>query len=1078
MNQHENSKSDSTENFDISKKLKKINQNGMASLSLNLFNLHLETLPATVFQHRELNDLNCSVNNLSELSSEIGLLQQLRNLDLSNNLLTSLPEEIGQLGFVEVLKLTNNKFKTLPTSVAKLSNLIELDLGANKIKRLPEGITKLRNLERLSLDSKTFVNSVDLLSQLRNLKTLALTEISDSTLVFPHLHKVAQIEFLSLIVGKSNSLPSGLNSLGNLTSLSIISTELREFPDEIFELSKLGLLILMAPIEEIPDRLNRLNLSALILSGGTFTELPSSIGQISSLDLLMLSRLQLTSLPDSIGDLTNLTQLMISGTHIRRLPLSLANLPDVSINVRDNPLEFPPPEIVSQGSDAILAFLREQREAATRQWVSKLMVVGEGGTGKTSLLRSLHNQEFILDQPTTHGIELRTIELPHPTERDVNMSLTSWDFGGQEIYHATHQFCMTNRSLYLVVWSARLGYEQGKLYYWLDAIQARAPQSPILLIATWTDEREADLPLADLKRKYPQIVGSYRVSNKNGDGIAELREAICHAASQLPLMGELWPATWLKATTAIRNQELRYMPPGQFFAILSDFGVKETDQKILARWLHELGEILFFQDDEELNDTVILRPDWVTQYISRVLESSEVIKSYGVFSREHMYSLWSDLDRLMQDHFLRLMERFDLSYRTLENKEISIVVERLSLDEPTFHSVWDSKGSQPDTIEVSMRYYLNTIPAGVPTWFIARSHRFTTHTHWRLGALFAYEVDRKHLALVRAFPHERRIDLIVRGPSPQNFFSLLSDGLEVTLRRFDGLEIQRKVPCPGHNGQTCTHEFDYEDLRKRMKTKPFIECTRTMEDVPVIRLLFGLHWSANAEVIKLLTDMEEADEDRHEQLVTKIENFYTLTQREFLKVYKRQQAQIELQVPNLFVLRPVNFTGWRRRVKNIERSLAGKSLELHLLCQEPGDWHFTDDSGCYELREPATWIKQSAPFLRHLVAALKTSFPLLAPFLSLTTPELLDEQFKLHIDFMEKLVSSIPQVDQHPEVELLESVGEALDAKQVEGASLRAVRALLEHLDPHQTWGGLRPVLTPEGHYLWLCDKHAKSYLR
>jgi len=51
---------------------------------------------------------------------------------------------------------------------------------------------------------------------------------------------------------------------------------------------------------------------------------------------------------------------------------------------------------------------------------------------------------------------------------------------GQQIYHATHQFFLTERSLYMVAWNARLGAEQGKLHYWLDTIKALAPKAPVL----------------------------------------------------------------------------------------------------------------------------------------------------------------------------------------------------------------------------------------------------------------------------------------------------------------------------------------------------------------------------------------------------------------------------------------------------------------------------------------------------------------------------------------------------------------------------------------------------------------------
>mgnify|MGYP000526592220 CR=1 FL=1 len=44
------------------------------------------------------------------------------------------------------------------------------------------------------------------------------------------------------------------------------------------------------------------------------------------------------------------------------------------------------------------------------------------------------------------------------------------------------------------------------------------------------------------------------------------------------------------------------------------------------------------------------------------------------------------------------------------------------------------------------------------------------------------------------------------------------------------------------------------------------------------------------------------------------------------------------------------------------------------------------------------------------------------------------------------------------------------------GAPLRTLRVLLEEKDPQRTWGGLKRELTPEGHYLWLCEYHAARY--
>jgi len=38
------------------------------------------------------------------------------------------------------------------------------------------------------------------------------------------------------------------------------------------------------------------------------------------------------------------------------------------------------------------------------------------------------------------------------------------------------------------------------------------------------------------------------------------------------------------------------------------------------------------------------------------------------------------------------------------------------------------------------------------------------------------------------------------------------------------------------------------------------------------------------------------------------------------------------------------------------------------------------------------------------------------------------------------------------------------------------VRVLLDEVDAGHEWGGLKKVLTPEGHYLWLFGGHAVEY--
>ncbi|MCP4701781.1 MAG: GTPase, partial [Gammaproteobacteria bacterium] len=811
---------------------------------------------------------------------------------------------------------------------------------------------------------------------------------------------------------------------------------------------------------------------------------PAEITRLQNLTQLDLRGNQLSALPAEITRLQNLTQLDLRENQLSALPAEITRLPgfanarfDVSdylptIRFEENPFNAYPPEIVEQGQSGIWDYLKGLAIDSRRQWISKMLVVGEGGVGKTSLLRALRGESFDVRESTTHGIEIKKLDMPHPQENGVTMRLNTWDFGGQEIYHATHQFFLTNRSLFLLTWNARLGFEQGKLYYWLDMLRALVPNSPVLLAATHIDERNADLPFDDLQRKYPQIAGHCEISSLNGTGIAALSARIAELAAALPLMGERWPSAWLAAAQALRKNLQRHISPQELWKIFAKHGVEEDSNPKLAGWLHELGDILFFQGNSDLNEIVILKPQWVTEYISKVLESKDVIANMGIFTRACMEQLWHDLPPSMCDHFLKLMEQFDLSYRILEDKDKSLVVERLSLNEANYWPRWEAENSR----EITLRFRLNTLPAGIPTWFIARSHRFTTRTHWRTGALFSdkpFDNDetcaKRNLALVRAYPHERYVELSVRGPHPQNFFALLKDGFELTLVRFPGLGIERKIPCPcsGHDGQGCPYEFDYERLLKRMERgRHSVECQESLEEMSVTELLYGWDWrSTQGQVLERMDKLEEnlalGISETNTEILSELRELRQLARREFTAAFRREQKKLEAFCPGVFALRLEQGSGF-------SRILHGAKLKLQLYCEEPDCWHPSrpQDHGLYPIDESAEWLRAVAPWLKKLAGMLK--------YASLAGAGLnwFDENLYKQVDEDIELLGELhKQMDAETK-----SAADPEDTRHADDEALRALYSLLLEKDPQKHWGGLRPVRTPEGHDLWLCKEHAQHY--
>lgn len=1028
-------------------------------------------IPGVIARLVALENLDLWANQIVAVPDWIGDLSGLEQLDLSDNSITELPDSLAHLGRLAWLDVGNNDLAALPAWIGDLARLEYLRLDANRLTALPDSIGELARLEELDIDNNGFTVMPRQIANLGSLKTLYISR-NGLAEVPGWLGDLGGIQEIYLEENELTGLPDEIGNLAELKVLSLASNQLTAIPDGIGRLAKLEQLHLDGNrLKRLPDSIGGLaRLDVLDLSDNEIADLPEWVGRLSGLSRLSLSGNRLTGLPSNLGDIRMLERLDASGNRLTSAPTWLIDLPELnSLALAGNPLLSPPPEIAASGHDSVLAFLRARREGASRQWASKLLVVGEGMVGKTSLVKALTGDPYDPTEPTTHGLRVTGLRLAHPEHDGVEMKLSVWDFGGQQIYHATHQFFLSDRSLFLLLWNPRLGWEQGKLRYWLDIIKARAPESPILLVATHGDanERPVDLPLDELREEYPRIVGSLTVDSETRSGIDEVTAEITRLAAGLPLMGTEWPTTWLNAANAVRALDDKHITPAQMWQIMTDQGVTDrSQQEYIAVALHQLGDILFYHDDEELDQTVVLQPEWVNDYISRVLDSERVEHRDGILTREDVNELWHDLDRGMRDHFLGMMDRYDLSYRVDGDgkADVSLVVERLPWNPPAYQEAWDElRGKQ----EIKVLYRLNTMPPGIPTWFIARSHRFTLGTHWRTGVVLQHP-DGRHRALVRAYPHRNLVELVVRGPAPAAFFSILDDGLNRTLDRFPGLEIIREVACPCQNaaGGTCAGTYDYEDLQRRLSHDPpreTIECRKSWEELPVRQLLYGLAPSERDDRRAQLDRIERIVADTNGKLYEQAE----YVQRSLLKLQRTVQGQQEVLCPSVFTLVPVDHRGPGRR-----------AFELRLYCEEPGAWHrLPDDAGRYRVTMTEEWLRKIAPTLKYLVGALKHAAPLVGPALGIAEVALDDRQ-KSEIDGMKELVAQLPSGigGDGPLRDTADTPRPASHAGSE--ADYRELAHVLTEVDPKQGWGGLIRTVTPEGLTLYLCRKHSEAYRR
>ena len=170
-------------------------------------------------------------------------------------------------------------------------------------------------------------------------------------------------------------------------------------------------------LASMPESLGNLTaLTELYLYGNQLESVPESLGNLTALTELYLSGNRLASVPEWLGNLTALTALDLRGNQLTALPAWLADLLDggLELGLEGNPLADPLPELAERGAPELATYLRSLHDAEP-QFEAKLLVVGEGNVGKTSLINALRPAPFVEGRPTTHGIEITPLTISSPS---------------------------------------------------------------------------------------------------------------------------------------------------------------------------------------------------------------------------------------------------------------------------------------------------------------------------------------------------------------------------------------------------------------------------------------------------------------------------------------------------------------------------------------------------------------------------------------------------------------------------------------------------------------------------------------
>ncbi|MBV9927616.1 MAG: leucine-rich repeat domain-containing protein [Acidobacteria bacterium] len=1045
-------------------------------------------------------------------------------LDLSSDQvgshkLTELPESLGRLTQLRSLDLTGNQLKELPESLGRLTQLEDLSISNNQLTALPAWFDQFTRLNALYLSSNLLTELPACLSGLTELKSLTFTN------------------------NQVKTLPEWLGKLSRLQDLSVGGNFLTSLPNSLTELTYLEELWLGHRGRSVQN---------------SFKQIPTVVRHLRMLRVLGVSNCQVGELPDWLAELSALKILFCDDNRVTELPKSLAHLRLQKLSLENNPLN---PELYAaykEGLDAVKRYLRAKAEGG--QIVlneAKLILIGEGEVGKSCLLGALRGDKWEEGRPTTHGIEIKPVKVTDP-ESKKEITLNGWDFGGQRVYRPTHQLFFSSPAVYLVVWKPREGPQQGFVKDWIKLVKHREPDAKVIVVATHggPKERQPDIDRQEIYDLFGRdmVLDFFLVESKPDDATGEranveaLKLAVARAAASLPEVGRSVPRRWDEVRRKLKGTDAAYMAIEKVLELCRERGMGEDEAKDFVRVSHRLGHLIHYEHDPALRDIVVLKPDWLSTAISFVLDDKQTRDAHGLVEFERLSQLWNDparppearYDPTLHPLFLRLMERFDISYkvsvpsepedaisfwqrigsavksavgaaRKLPRLNYTSLVAQLVPDirpEQDLERVWRAEPADGDEQQVQIcrivdaRNGQSANAEGLFYQLIVRLHKFSLgrvnyndSVHWQRGLVLDYDYNGQ--ALLEHIGNDVRIT--VRAPSPVTFLSILTHEVKWLVENFwEGLRCEVVVPCvePCGLNEPGRGVFEVQKLivfkRKGMTMFPCtvsacdqaqeIDCL--LQNAPAARRTSIEQLVARGfDEVRSRLDVVRAQLNRQDRRGDERFRALDLNDRRIMSQVEdafrgMMQAMVDeaREGPRLFSFEPVE-PGFFDRPNWV-----GEKFRITLWCEHsrmplPALNGEGDGRGVYELTLPREWVVKAAPWLKLLTGALSLIVPVAASATKLALDDASYKGIEEQLDLGQKSLDSVLKAGG----EVGEWLGQGAAPDVERGGAVRAQGSTLRQLhawlkEKDPGFGGLVRVQNKRQEFLWVHPQFEKEY--
>jgi len=468
-----------------------------------------------------------------------------------------------------------------------------------------------------------------------------------------------------------------------------------------------------------------------------------------------------------------------------------------------------PRELWNQDIGSSAKWLKEMADKGARRLnEARLILLGEKGSGKTSLARRLYdpNAEMPSEKESTEGVNISEFKLSVMSSlipKELDAMVHVWDFAGHAITHAAHRFFLSERCVYVIVYDGRTE-GRNRLIYWLDHVRNYGGNAKVLVLVNLKDGNRPDISENYIQKNYPEHrCEFYYFSIKNGGkALRAFREKLASMIAGGPAWDQQVPLSYYRVKERLEEKfagKRDHITQTEFHEIATE--IPEDERDIVLKNLTCLGICLWYPQLRDMN-TLVLNPEWITKGVYRIINWLQNKKSAVVALRDFEQIFQKEQAVYPQDkhRFLyQLIQEYELAYS--DGRKI-VVPQCLPQDRPASDILPEfppetslSTVIQAKSGEGSEESLLAFPPDVMPRFIVRRSEELSGNKKliWRFGTML--ELGGGTFALVQQDDYAIRLQ--VMGTDKTEYFAELLNELLDLLRGYEGL--QRYQPTPSYS---------------------------------------------------------------------------------------------------------------------------------------------------------------------------------------------------------------------------------------------------------------------------------------